>query len=111
MATYRRKGDRPLSQGGFYSFVEDWARHSGANGHSVCRKADFRNQRLILDKKKTYRLSKARFTKVEHGRDQFACHKAVCGNSQQGGGFFLSSGGQMEHKEEEVCSNGKCLEC
>ena len=33
MATFRRRGDRPLSGTGFYSFVEDWDRCQGAEGH------------------------------------------------------------------------------
>ena len=37
MATYRRPGPRPLSRSGFYSFVEDWDRAPGAEGHKVCR--------------------------------------------------------------------------
>ena len=32
LASYRRTGPRPLSRTGFYSFVEDWDRSSGAAG-------------------------------------------------------------------------------
>ena len=40
-----------LLQGGFYSFVEDWERGAGAEGHTVCRRAEFSHQRLTLDRR------------------------------------------------------------
>ena len=46
MATYRRPGSRPLSRNGFYSFVEDWERGAGAEGHKVCRRAEFFGQKV-----------------------------------------------------------------
>ena len=48
MATFRRTGPRPLNRNGFYSFVEDWDRGSGAAGHLTCRQAQFQNQRLTM---------------------------------------------------------------
>ena len=42
MATYRRQGEEcPLSDSGFYSFVEDWNRGSNAEGYLVRRCAVF----------------------------------------------------------------------
>ena len=35
LASYRRTGPRPLSRTGFYSFVEDWDRSSGAAGQEA----------------------------------------------------------------------------
>ena len=49
MATFRRTGARPLGRQGFYSFVEDWDRCPGAEGHLTCRQAQFRDQRLTLE--------------------------------------------------------------
>ena len=48
MASYRRTGPRPLSASGFYSFVEDWDRCSGASGHLVCRQAEFTDQAISV---------------------------------------------------------------
>ena len=48
MASYRRSGPRPLSASGFYSFVEDWDRCSGAAGHLVCRQAEFSDQAISV---------------------------------------------------------------
>lgn len=48
MASYRRTGPRPLSASGFYSFVEDWDRCSGAAGHLVCRRAEFSDQAISV---------------------------------------------------------------
>ena len=48
MASYRRSGPRPLSASGFYSFVEDWDRCSGAAGHMVCRQAEFSDQAISV---------------------------------------------------------------
>ena len=49
MARFRRAGPRPLNRKGFYSFVEDWDRCSGASGHLACREAQFRDQRLTME--------------------------------------------------------------
>ena len=70
MASYRRPGPRPLNRNGFYSFVEDWDRSKGAQGHMVCRKAEFLNQKLVINDR-GFKLRKATFTKVEDGRDKF----------------------------------------
>ena len=48
MASYRRTGPRPLSASGFYSFVEDWDRCSGAEGHRLCRMAEFTEQQISV---------------------------------------------------------------
>ena len=48
MSSYRRSGPRPLSASGFYSFVEDWDRCSGAAGHLVCRQAEFSDQAISV---------------------------------------------------------------
>jgi len=111
MATYRRSGPRPLSRTGFYSFVEDWERGPGAEGHKVCRKAEFLAQKVTIDKGSPQALSKARFTKVEHGRDKFACGKCFGGRREKGGGFFLSSGGAETERMHQECPSGLCLEC
>lgn len=43
MATFRRRSRRrPLHRDGFYSFVEDWDRSDGAEGHLRMRAATFR---------------------------------------------------------------------
>ena len=111
MATYRRSGPRPLSRTGFYSFVEDWERGPGAEGHKVCRRAEFFGQTVTIDKGSPLALSKARFTKVEHGRDKFACGKCFGGRREKGGGFFLSSGGEETELVQQECPSGLCLEC
>ena len=49
MATYKRPGPRPLSRNGFYSFVEDWDRSCGVEGHLVCRKAEFGGQTVSIE--------------------------------------------------------------
>ena len=49
MASFRRRGPRPLSRGGFYSFVEDWDRCPGARGHLTCRRALFSHQTLGIE--------------------------------------------------------------
>jgi len=107
MAAYRRPGQRPLNRNGFYSFVEDWDRSSRAQGHNTCRRAEFRDQKLIIDDR-GFRLRNATFTKVEDGRDKFAKKKAKGG--KEGKGFFLSSGGQDDDSESE-CHNGVCFDC
>ena len=48
MASYRRTGPRPLSTSGFYSFVEDWDRCTGAAGHLACRMAEFTDQQISV---------------------------------------------------------------
>ena len=106
MKAYRRPGPRPLSRSGFYSFVEDWDRSSGAQGHNICRKAEFSDQKLIIDDR-GFRLRNATFTKVEDGRDKFAKKKAKGG--KEGKSFFLSSGGQDDECESE-CHNGICFD-
>jgi len=109
MASYRRTGPRPLSASGFYSFVEDWDRCSGAEGHLVCRMAEFTEQQISVKGRDT-RLSDAVFTKVEHGRDKFACSKARGGVMQRGSAaFFLATGGSAEggvtpHNTRLCCS-------
>ena len=35
---------------------------------------------------------------MEHGRDKFACGKSFGGRRENGGGFFLSSGGDQDHE-------------
>jgi len=105
MATYRRPGPRPLNRNGFYSFVEDWDRSSGAQGHKICRKAEFMDQKLIIEDR-GFRLRNATFTKVEDGRDKFAKQKAKGG--KEGKRFFLSSGGDQDERELE-CKNGVCF--
>jgi hypothetical protein len=109
MATYRRAGPRPLATSGFYSFVEDWERGPGAEGHAVCRRAEFSDQKLVLEGEKVVRLKEAKFTKVEHGRDKFACEKALGGPVLGPGGFFLSTGGTGA--EGEACPSGRCFSC
>ena len=49
MATFRRTGPPPLNRRGFYSFVEDWDRCSGAVGHLTCRQAHFLDQRITIE--------------------------------------------------------------
>ena len=49
MASFRRTGPRPLSEEGFYSFVEDWDRCPGAQGHLTCRRALFQDQTLSIE--------------------------------------------------------------
>jgi len=102
LASYRRTGPRPLSRNGFYSFVEDWDRSGGAEGHLTCRRATFSKQSLRI-KDKEVKLSSAVFTKVEHGRDKFACSKAkggVC-KIEDDASFFLSTGGLEDDEEDE----------
>ena len=106
MASYRRTGPRPLNRHGFYSFVEDWDRGSGAEGHTVCRRAEFMDQKLVISDR-GYRLKTATFTKVEDGRDKFAKKKAKGG--KDGKKFFLSSGGQDDDCDLE-CKHGVCFE-
>ena len=110
MATYRRSGPRPLSRAGFYSFVEDWERRPGADGHKVCRRAEFFGQKVTIDKGSPQVISKAKFTKVEKGMDKFACRKSF-GGRVGGRGFFLSSGGPCPETLHRECPNGLCLGC
>ena len=105
MASYRRKGPRPLDRNGFYSFAEDWDWSRGAEGHNICRNAEFMDQKLVIDDR-GLRLKTATFTKVEDGRDKFAKKKARGG--KEGKGFFLSSGGQDDHIQSE-CKHGVCF--
>ena len=45
MASFRRTSEQaPLNAGGFYSFVEDWDRSPGAEGHHRNRSAVFSKQ-------------------------------------------------------------------
>jgi len=109
MASFRRTGPRPLSQTGFYSFVEDWNRCQGAAGHTACRRADYFGQKLTIDGV-TYHVTEAKFTKVEDGRDKFASSKAVGGvgryRGDRGKCFFLSTGGD---DSQDQCHHGTKL--
>lgn len=95
MATFRRKGPRPLEKDGFHSFIEDWNRSTGAAGHTVYREAEFFNTDAQIDMVSTGLMKEARFTKVKTGKDSFAVDKAVAGTrpSNYGDVFFLQTGG------------------
>ena len=89
MATFQRTSkQRPLNLNGFYSFVEDYDRSSGAAGHEITRKAAFANPRL-----NGIPLTEAKFTKVEWDADSFGKKKAFAGILPQNG-YFLSTGGK-----------------
>ena len=103
MASYKRKGKRPLNNGGFYSFVEDWDRCDGAEGHCIQRSAYFFNQSAVIDGKPVQLDSCARFSKVENGHDLFGSGKAMGLCCQQR--FYLSTGGC----EKPAVSNGTML--
>jgi len=108
MSSYKRKGSRPLNRSGFYSFVEDWDRCKGTIGHLTCRKAEFSDPSISI-KGTEVKLKKAVFTKVEHGRDKFACSKARGGVMQTDSAgsavFFLSTGGDCSFAAEEQTQN------
>lgn len=88
MATFRRTAAaRPLSAGGFYSFVEDWDRSPGARGHLAPRRAAFFGQEPAA--------AAATFTKVRHGADAYAADRATGGACpySPAPGYYLSTGG------------------
>ena len=72
--------------------------------HHTCRSATYKAQAVALDHRPFTPLTSAMFTKVEHGRDAFACAKAVGGRRE--GGFFLSSGGDSCG---QACPSGTSL--
>jgi len=90
MATYKRKGARPLKSTGFYSFVEDWDRQCDSIGHYIQRSAHFFDQKAEGDGS-DINICSARFSKVEDGCDKFAADKAY--GSCQSSRFYLSTGG------------------
>ncbi len=109
LAKYRRRSSqRPLNECGFYSFVEDWDRRDGCDGHLLRRAALFLNPALTIDRKKKKSLTSARFTKVEWGFDCFAKEKARGGAADKPG-FFLSTGGPSPVGEE--VPNGRTFQC
>ena len=114
MSTYRRQGDRcPLSDSGFYSFVEDWDRCSMAEGHLTRRCAVFSspeieyggNCEIMKGKKcdsesttskkclKSLKPSNPSFTKVETGADAFAKYTANAKIRSDKRKFTLETGG------------------
>ena len=103
MASYRRKGGRPLNSGGFYSFVEDWDRCDGAEGHFIQRSAYFSGQAAYIDGINSPLGDCAKFTKVENGHDLYGAGKAT--GSCCGDRFYLCTGGC----DREVAENGKML--
>merc|ERR1712150_266306 len=107
MATFdRRSYERPLSTGGFYSFVEDWDRSRGACGHSARRMAEFSNATV-----NGRALNEARFTKVESGADAFGASKALGFCTGEGNSFVLSTGGDDVPLEECVSHNSTLRIC
>eukprot|EP00088_Acartia_fossae_P070908 TRINITY_DN9606_c0_g1_i2.p1 TRINITY_DN9606_c0_g1~~TRINITY_DN9606_c0_g1_i2.p1 ORF type:complete len:252 (+),score=40.74 TRINITY_DN9606_c0_g1_i2:49-804(+) len=106
MAAYRRSGgnEKPLHSGGFYSFVEDWDRCEGAEGHCIQRSAYFSNQKATLDGHSVDLSRIANFSKVENGHDLFGAEKATGGCN--GSEFFLCTGGVCDRK---AVANGTVL--
>lgn len=101
MATFeRRSRERPLSAGGFYSFVEDWDRSRDACGHSARRLAEFSSATV-----NGRALNEARFTKVETDADAFAASKAMGFCRGERNCFVLSTGGEDVPSGECVCNN------
>lgn len=100
MASFTRtSAQKPLSPGGFYSFVEDWHRGSEeCQGHTNKRCAQF--SRPMIGETL---LSRAKFTKVEDGEDKYACEKATGGTNCAAKSFFLSTGGEEQHNSHQVC--------
>ena len=114
MATYRRQGDLcPLSDSGFYSFVEDWDRSANSDDYSKRRCAAFTspeieyggNCKILLGETlgeehcdKSQCLQKVKlinpsFTKVETGCDAFAKDTANAKMKNDEGKFTLETGG------------------
>lgn len=118
MATYRRSGDTcPLSNSGFYSFVEDWDRSKEANGYQIRRCAAFTSPEIeyggnckILngencDEKgadennclQKILLMSPTFTKVETGCDAFAKDTANAKIDSSKCKFKLETGGRPKY--------------
>ena len=118
MASYRRSGDTcPLSDSGFYSFVEDWDRSKEANGYQVRRCAAFTSPEIeyggsckILngencdetggdenDCLQKIVLMSPSFTKVETGCDAFAKDTANAKIDSSKCKFKLETGGRPKY--------------
>ena len=119
MATYSRRGEIcPLSNSGFYSFVEDWNRSSNAEGYLQRRCAAFAFPELqyggyckilegnkcdATDKSfekcnKKLQLNTPSFTKVETGCDAFASNSANVKIRNNKCKFTLETGGCSKYK-------------
>ena len=118
MATYRRSGETcPLSNSGFYSFVEDWDRDKDAKGYLVRRCAAFTSPQIEYGGKckilmgencdkdgddklqclKKVTLLNPSFTKVETGCDAFAKDTANAKINLTKSKFKLETGGQPKY--------------
>ena len=95
MTSFQRSGGKFHPETGFYSFVEDWNRVCGAEGHKVKRKARFFNQRMVINGEDVELEDSPKFTKVQRGSDKFACHKAThsCTGDKE---WILETGGSCE---------------
>ena len=114
MATYRRQGEIcPLSDSGFYSFVEDWDRSSTAEGFRLRRCAVFTNptfeygghcnilkgtdcdteSKSLHKCLQNIKLINPSFTKVETGCDEFAKDTANAKIKNNKCKFSLETGG------------------
>merc|ERR1719414_1368363 len=118
MATYRRLGDLcPLSDSGFYSFVEDWDRSKNSEGYLTRRCAAFTspeieyggNCKILLGETRSeehcdrsqclqkVKLLNPLFTKVETGCDAFAKDTANAKINNSKCKFKLETGGQPKY--------------
>lgn len=91
IAEYARRGINPLSYNGFYSFIEDWDRTLGTEGHLIQRSAEFLTPQLKgRNPRKSY-VTSTIFDKNENGDDAFAADKAHAHAVTNG--VFMSTGG------------------
>ena len=118
IATYRRQGDLcPLSDTGFYSFVEDWDRSKNSEGYLIRRCAAFTspeieyggNCKILLGETsdeehcdesqclQKVKLVNPSFTKVETGCDAFAKDTANAKINNSKCKFKLETGGQPKY--------------
>ena len=121
MATYRRQGDSsPLSDSGFYSFVEDWDRACDAEGYLIRRCAVYTSPELeyggnckimsgnhcdsgYASSKQCIQkvsLSNPQFTKVTTGCDAFAKNTANAKIKKYKCKFYLETGGSPQYTSE-----------
>lgn len=102
MATYEWKGPRnPLGKPTFYSFIEDWDRRKGADGHLRRRCARFFDP-LITNLESSYKTEMKSFTSVKKGKESYAAGKIVQECSEDRCSVFMSTGGpdQMGQQHE-----------